>query len=199
MHFVGSYYIHSGFPEFPYSERHYRGYVHVLRYKRARGEGPPLKFEWNYVFNIRSQFQSYILAAGWTSSVLLLSRYMLRRCLHVCWSAYRVSCRVRAPCCHNEVGRVVLVCYLLANQDDTQYTCRQVIPGHRLVLSSVTLYSLESFRLFSVYSRFSANSVLVSHGRHNLMLRQFVPLALYRVFYFSRRVSRGLSVLFPQL
>jgi hypothetical protein len=46
------------------------------------------------------------------------------------------------------------------------------------------LYSLESLRLFSVYSRFSANSVLVSCGRYKLMLRQFVTLSKYRVFIF---------------
>jgi hypothetical protein len=61
------------------------------------------------------------------------------------------------------------------------------------------LYSLESLRLLSVYSRLSSNSVLVSHARHKLMLRKFVPLSQYRVFYFSRRVSRGFPVLFSSV
>lgn len=93
-------------------------------------------------------------SASWT---LLLSCYMLQRRLHVCWSAYRVSCRVPAPCSYNEVGRVVLVCYLLANQDDTQYTCRQVIPTHRLVFCNAVLSGEPPiiFRIFKILCKFS--------------------------------------------
>jgi len=93
-------------------------------------------------------------SAFWT---LLLSCYISRRGLHVCWSAYPVSCRVRAPCYHNEVGRVVLVCYLLANQDDTQYTCRQVIPRHRLVFCNAVLSGEPPiiFRIFKILCKLS--------------------------------------------
>ena len=162
------------------------------RYKRAKGEGPPLKYEWNYMLKIRSQFQSYILAVGWTSSVPS-ERYSYRvTCYDGDYMFAEVPTGFHVVCEHPVAITRMVEWFLCAISMPTKTTHN--IPAGRLfqgtVLSSVTLYSLERLRLFSLYSRFSANSVLVSHGRHKLMLCQFDPLAQYRVLYFARRASK---------
>ena len=144
------------------------------------GAGPPLKYQWNYVPNIRSQFPSYVLAAGWTSS-MPYERY----CYHV--TCYEGDCMfTEVPTgfhavCEHPVAITRWVEWFLSVICLPTKTTTHNIPAGRIfqstVLSNVTLYSLESLRLFSVYSRFSTNSVLVSHRRHELMLRQLVLLS----------------------
>jgi hypothetical protein len=109
---------------------------------------------------------------------------------YLCWGC------VRATCFHNDACLVALVCYLLGNNGETQYTDRQVIPRDHLVFCNAAL-SGERLGLFCTSPSFSVSSAglfLVTRGKWRLKIASpYSACKICREGYYSgmwRRINR---------